>query len=612
MKKIISLLFLSLFFIECNQDNEQNNGSHLIGIELQDLKTALAYGAGPIENTEFFKHSGIADSVYETQSGVVMVVPKGAFLDENGKTVTDEIVIELAEVKTLEDFMRAKLSEYKDILATESEKMLYINATSNGKQLSINEKSPIYLEFPTRNKSDLKVFKGVRNSNGNMQWLNPQKPANYLVPIDQDLIDYYPEGFELALKNMLPLNGHDSLCKEFVDSIFFALTPYCYQADSIIVISRIGDINDSVAFAEGRVHWDTISINRPDFNKDDFDPRENIAVEDPASESCPCIKTSNIKTIQDKQFAKSFLATREFEKRLKYIYKTGSQIILDAYTKNLSKNLYELDRFAADQLTKRADLKTAFEKFAEEKLTNVKDIENIAKHLSYFYNKKLRSIEKELNKRKKHQVDDHRTMMKDYEKKKKEYKKLLEKRLEYRMDKFGFHAKETGWYNVKGTQPHELPKFSLEIKIENGDSMDNVYTYFIQPQIKSLFAFSSDDKVRFNNHVGVDSILLSSIGWEVYVVSVAYKGKQGYYNEQKFRLDKENKVVFSLEKQSEDYIKHKLKESQRFHNKYNSIAADIEYRMQIEKTKKKEKEYRDKEQKMYNLLEFVDACESLK
>lgn len=79
-------------------------------------------------------------------------------------------------------------------------------------------------------------------------------------------------------------------------------------------------------------------------------------------EGCDEIDPSRIKAIWDKKFSNTILATKEFEERLKLIFKTCNSAILNLYVKNLNKNLYEIDSIAATLTS--GELKNKFMEFA--------------------------------------------------------------------------------------------------------------------------------------------------------------------------------------------------------------------------------------------------------
>lgn len=79
-------------------------------------------------------------------------------------------------------------------------------------------------------------------------------------------------------------------------------------------------------------------------------------------EGCQEIDPSRIKAIWNKEFRQTILATKEFEERLKVVFKTCNSSILNLYVKNLNKNLYEIDSMAATMLG--GELRTKFLEFA--------------------------------------------------------------------------------------------------------------------------------------------------------------------------------------------------------------------------------------------------------
>ncbi len=99
------------------------------------------------------------------------------------------------------------------------------------------------------------------------------------------------------------------------------------------------------------------------------------------------INPLSVKTIKSEAFANSFLATKEFEQRIKILHQMpNAQELFELYVNNLGKDLYIVDAMVAQKL-KGAE-KTYFENFAKEKLTNVKDANIYQEQLSKYYNEK--------------------------------------------------------------------------------------------------------------------------------------------------------------------------------------------------------------------------------
>ena len=86
-----------------------------------------------------------------------------------------------------------------------------------------------------------------------------------------------------------------------------------------------------------------------------------------------------------------------------------------------------------------------------------------------------------------------------------DYKNLLQKRENYRMETYGFNWTETGWINIdNGTLPKDWDEQPLEIIVNNGKQFDRVYTYVIYTSIKSLYRLNTRDNERF--YVGNEAI----------------------------------------------------------------------------------------------------------
>lgn len=625
--KYLIILLISFLIISCNTENQPDGNSQTFAVESNDLRSILENG-GRIENTEFFTASGLKDSVYETESGIVMVVPRGAFIDEDGEIVEEEITIELAEANSLDEFLRAKLLSVDDSLLQGSERMIYLNATANGKSLSINEKSPVYIEFPVadpfydKNNSsakDLKIFKGVRDGNGVMHWLNPVEPERFLVPINQSLIDYYPFNFEYGVLSNLPINGHKTKTKQLTDSLLYALTQYCMPVpDSIYIGKQIGDVSDTAALAAGEAYTDTLIMytkggyekihtfmnsanNHPDVRMFEINQDyENWQYD--SIPPCNCVNTASIKVIRDEKFANTFLATREFANRLKVIYGTGNNRILDYYINNLNKNLYECDLYAANTLEFSAN---KFQAFADEKLTNVKGADLYTKELSKYYNKQLSKIEKQLKEDKKKLDKLFEKDQKEYEKAKEEYKTVLHKRLNYRMKKLGFKATSTGWVNVKNDVVVESDGPIMNITVANGKAMNKTYAYFEQSNIKSIYALQSNNNVNFYEGPSEDSIFAARLGVKGKIYAIGFNDTAYFFAENNFNISVKNIVELQLVEMPEDSIKHQLQQFQKNYKKHNSIWADFEYQKEFNDYKNKQKSYYDNQSLMLSLSKYI-------
>lgn len=67
------------------------------------------------------------------------------------------------------------------------------------------------------------VYKGVRDENGNMNWIEPKKLENYLVNVDFKLLDFLPEGFQAEVDNGMPYKSYKTATPKLTDSLYYSL-----------------------------------------------------------------------------------------------------------------------------------------------------------------------------------------------------------------------------------------------------------------------------------------------------------------------------------------------------------------------------------------------------
>jgi len=121
-----------------------------------------------------------------------------------------------------------------------------------------------------------------------------------------------------------------------------------------------------------------------------------VAFTEDACENC-YINPSDIYAIYKPEFEETFIATREFQERLQALHKIkNAQPLFDLYIDNLDKNLHEIDRQVADNLT--GDDRRTFEAFAAEKLTTVKPNGQEYAELKKFYSAKSKEQQQKIRK----------------------------------------------------------------------------------------------------------------------------------------------------------------------------------------------------------------------
>ncbi len=287
--QILSLALLFSAFLGCG------GGSNLLEV------TNKFHQNDPFQNTiassQFFDIDSKQDNVVEGKNGTVLVIPKGSFKNSKGKTVTSNVKLELAEALSLDQMLLSNLTTTSNDRPLETDGMIYLNATSDGVQLIIDKNNPIYIEIPTRTrKAGMKVYKGLRDENGNMNWINPQEIENFLVSVDLDLLDFYPKGFEVEVTAGLPFRNHQKATKELVDSLYYSLSS-----------SNGSELSDGLTGTEFNETYD----NQEQAVMDTTNIGEDISSEFANYVICG-IDPAIIKTIKSEPFQNSFIATREF------------------------------------------------------------------------------------------------------------------------------------------------------------------------------------------------------------------------------------------------------------------------------------------------------------
>lgn len=107
------------------------------------------------------------------------------------------------------------------------------------------------------------------------------------------------------------------------------------------------------------------------------------------------INPAKIHAIWDKKFNRTILATKEFEERLKIIFKTCNGKIFNLYVNNLSKDLYEIDSVAATLCS--GDEQKSFLEFYKRRDGGVDISSNQSKLLQKYFEEKRNTYAKAVN-----------------------------------------------------------------------------------------------------------------------------------------------------------------------------------------------------------------------
>ena len=119
------------------------------------------------------------DTIVVFPQGTQVQVPANAFLDAAGNVVTQKVKLELKEFYKRSDMLFAGLTTEGENGLLESDGMVYLNGTAEGKQISIAADKPLTMAMPTDSfQADMQLFEGEKQADGNILWKNPREFLN--------------------------------------------------------------------------------------------------------------------------------------------------------------------------------------------------------------------------------------------------------------------------------------------------------------------------------------------------------------------------------------------------------------------------------------------------
>jgi len=567
---ITALLVLSLYSCQVNQNKKHFTEVNKVS-ESDPFKNSMV-------ESEYFEIDTKQNNVVESKNGTIVFVPQGAFVDQSGKPVEGKVSVELAQPNSLSDLVLSNMTTTSNGAPLSSAGMLYVNANIDGNPVFINPDNPLYAEVASdAEREDMMLYYGERSKDGKMNWVDPKPLEKWLVPVDLDLLNFYPPGFEQQVENGMPFRHYTSATRELKDSLYFSM----------------------------------VGIAKEITSKPELDTTSEYMHDKSYNPDCHVINPASIKVLKEKRFQNTLISTREFEKRLQVIFGTCNQKVLDLYVEQSDKNLWEIDSMAASTLGSSHPLYNNFVTFSKEKLTKVQN-SSASSNISAYYNKQVKKTEDELLKIRNEYEKLLRKKDKEAQKKKLEYKELLVKRQIYRLEKFGLKISRAGYYNIDKILK-DLDTFELTVHVEKGNEYDRAHVYIINPLIKSLFAMISDSgNTLFNHGYAEDQYLLMWKEQKAIAMVVAYKGEQPYYAVQDFSIQKVNNLFLKPSALSMKALKDTLNLYRRY-SKENKIIVDLEYQEFFFKEKKRQEQLQKEQEFMQNLYitVFAQCCDSI-
>jgi hypothetical protein len=279
---------------------------------------------------QIFQLNNSRDTIIITKAGMILSFPKNSFATEN----SEQYKIELKEAIAPAEIIKGGLSTMADATLLETGGMFKISAYQKDKILALQEDKFIDFLVPTYNKiPGMKLYTGEVTEDLELNWVRPKKLDNSLTPQDINSLNFYPEKYcNYLTKKGLWKNG-----KAWADSVYYDLSNI--TPEEKMIVGKDTTFNHRILAIESRL----------------------------------------IKTFCNQSFNNTILATLEFEKRMPLIHKTKKNKILNLYTNNLNRNLYEIDSLAMKMAP--SEYKKAFEylmKLKEGKVENNKSPHDLA------------------------------------------------------------------------------------------------------------------------------------------------------------------------------------------------------------------------------------------
>ena len=311
----------------------------------------------------------------------MLAIPAGAF-----DTDKETIELQIQEAFTEMDIIKAGLSTTSNGELLQTAGMFSVRAF-DGKQ-ELQWKKKVSMLIPTEEVDpDMMLFNGEILEDGTVNWINPLKIDNDLPLVDIHNLDFYPQNFIPTLKSI----GEPTNNKEYTDSIYYSFSGYSFGSDDLL--TALEPMLYQYSNNEGD-SWELVSqdwVDSTRWNGDDHGwlrMTDSVKTTNP-TETAPELDPSRIKAIWNDDFAKTLLATRAFEERLKFIHSTCRPDFLEAYVSHLDWQMWEIDSLCMTMAS--GAHKEKFREFYRRKDGGVKVSSALAKSLSNRYENKQKA-----------------------------------------------------------------------------------------------------------------------------------------------------------------------------------------------------------------------------
>lgn len=163
-KLILGILITSFVFTNCASDEKKKRTIPVNSIA--EITTVLS------PTVEKFEVKVNEETILKGKKGTSIYIPANTFQFEDGTTPTAAVTIEIKECYSLTDMIFEDLQTTSKDQILETNGMIYLNAESNGKKLSVKEGKAVVIGFPKKNADkEMDLFYELELNDSTKTWI---------------------------------------------------------------------------------------------------------------------------------------------------------------------------------------------------------------------------------------------------------------------------------------------------------------------------------------------------------------------------------------------------------------------------------------------------------
>ncbi|CAN5443324.1 hypothetical protein BH11BAC1_BH11BAC1_12250 [soil metagenome] len=174
MKKLsIAIVALFFAFVGCNnqQDGDTSETTPVQANPIEEFAKLNTFLKKFDEPSQTFKAPTDQQIKVNGRYGTIIHLNPADLETEDGQPIGKEVVIELKELTTRQQLLRANAQTVSEGQLLVSGGAYYINATSEGRQLRLKPGKEYSIEFPKLSEDEMSLYYGQRDSTGKMNWV---------------------------------------------------------------------------------------------------------------------------------------------------------------------------------------------------------------------------------------------------------------------------------------------------------------------------------------------------------------------------------------------------------------------------------------------------------